>query len=176
MPRSKNKATPRYTHGSGLFVRIYRELIESRAFRVLTASEGLVLIDMILVYFQASSLDTQSLPEGFTYSYSQCRVKVSEKKFYRSVSRICEIGFFRRPIDIQEQRPAAPHWYVSSIDWINFEPTRIERLALEKKERLKKRRLAEKRRRRTNFRIGLGEIETEKSTPTSCSQDDADSP
>lgn len=130
MGKRKKYRTPRHTFGSGGFLRLYWNVLDSVAYRVLTPSQRLVLIDMLREYFGASSFDTDRIPDGFTYTYGQCTVDITDKTFYSAIRRIRKVGFFDRPIEIQEHRPAAPNRYVPSAAWEKYRPSDIERQKL----------------------------------------------
>lgn len=174
MGRSRNERKVRGTFGIGRGTQLRWDLLDSVAYNVLTPMQAQILNDMLRTYYRASNWDTAGVPGGFTYTYSQCRVFASEKTFYRAIRRICLVGFFRCPPEIQENRPAAPYRFVESADWMKYEPTVDEQSVLRKFKADKNRRLAQKKRRRTDFRVGLGQSEREKGTPTSDGKNDAD--
>jgi hypothetical protein len=153
----KQKTRPMDTFGGRYNVPVSDELRLSLAYKILTHTQKLILIDMLRVYCSASWWDTQPVnAEAFCYTYKQCTETVSDKCFHGAVRRICRVGFFDAPLEIQEQAPAAPRRYRPSTDWRRHEPTRDEKRKIYRFEANKKSRITKKKRRRADFRAKLG--------------------
>lgn len=127
MAKGRYKDRARGTHGVGLSLQLRWELLDSTAYNVLTATHAQILNDMLRSYQFISHWDTTRVSEGFTYTYSQCGVIVSEKTFYQGIREICRVGFFRCPPEIQENRAAAPYRYIGCTDWMKYKGTSAER-------------------------------------------------
>ena len=164
MGRRGAKRQPLGFFGSvGSFTQLYNELKESQAYRVLTPTERLILIDMIRVYGKASAGDYETLSEGIEYTWSVCLEIVAEATFHRARKRICDIGFFESPLDIQSLRPGAPTRFMPSRKWAKCVATQSDANRLAKHNKAKKKRIREKQRRRSRFRSQIGNQENKKS-------------
>ena len=142
---------------------IYSELKESDAYRVLTPTERLVLLDMLRLYNKASAGDKEYPDGGFNYVWQVCLENVSENYFYSARTRLCDLGFFDHPPEIQEMRPAAPTRFLPSREWSKYEATASEAKTLAKRNSEKKDRIRKKKRRRTDFRSSMGDNENRSS-------------
>lgn len=146
----------RYSYGQGAFTLLYDELRSKLAYQDLSPTHRLVLLDMLRVYGRASNGDTVGVSSGFIYTYSHCQEVVSRNEFYRAIRRILEVGFFDAPPEKQELRAAAPRRFLPSNRWQKYEPAREQASKLRKRKAKKETRLARDRKRRTDFRTGLG--------------------
>lgn len=156
--RRKNKTPPQLEYfGSGRYTPIHDELIKADAYKALKPTARLVLLDMIRRE-RRLSYGNKHLYEGFTYTWGHCNEDVSEETFRQAVHRVVELGFFTVDPDIQEGRPGAPIRYQASRKWEQF---KLDAEAVKKQDRRlarKKARIANKRKRRTDYRASLGEI------------------
>jgi len=92
-------------------------LFTSDAWRVLSPAYRDVLLDMIMAYYRVSTFDRDDISKtGFTYTYSQCGVDVSDGTFQPAVKRFLGLGFFKDPPEIQGKR-GKPKRYVPSDKW-----------------------------------------------------------
>lgn len=148
--------------GQGRNTPVYDELCESPAYRVLTPSERIVLVDFLRTYSRASSWDSEPVPDGFNFSFAHCKEVVSEKWFYSAIKRILAVGFFDCPPEIQEGKPMAPRRFVPSRRWAKYKPSATEAKQLARFENGKRKRLDRHRKRRTDFRAGLDSPNEEK--------------
>ena len=139
------------TYGTGKTTPIFDELRRSEAYRILSQTQRLILLDMLRVYCRASCWDTERVPEGFRFTYEQCEERISETGFYQVMRRLLKVGFLSAPPEIQEGRPAAPRRYLPCEDWRSYEPTADERRRLRGFENARKARLKKKKHRRANY-------------------------
>ena len=117
-------------------------MVDSDAYRTLSAKTQLVLIDMIRQYDQGSGFDTAEITHiGFGYSWNQCRVPVSKRFFYQAaIPLILEHGFFkRRELRVDEMKSNPAHSYIPLRDWRWHEPSQGERAAEDKRKAGKQR-------------------------------------
>lgn len=104
--------------GSSPFTLVSDELRKSLAYKCLTPTARLVLIDMIGKYHLASQCDKEALgPLGFQYVFLRCSEPVSKNSFYEAVKQIVEHGFFACPPEIQPLSVARPARYLPSTAW-----------------------------------------------------------
>lgn len=144
-----------YGEGAG-WTPIHDELKACDAYRILSATERLVLLAWIRVYHKASGADMTELEDGFEYVWAVCDEDVSEGAFYRARKRICLLGFFEQPPDIQSLRPGAPARFTPSREWLRYRATGEEAKAIARHNKTKKDRLRRAQRRRTKFRAEMG--------------------
>jgi hypothetical protein len=143
-----------------MFMPLYDELRESDAFKALKPAPALVLLDLLKVYYRESRFDKEPLQDGIVYTWTHCKVDVSEDAFYRAIKRIVEIGFFERAPHLESGRPGSPRVFEPSKRWQSYRTPSDEKV---KAGDSKKRRIQEKRKRRTEYRK---QLDTKKRTPS----------
>jgi len=87
-----------FSTNGGHYTPIFDSLLKSKAYKVLSFPERLVLMDMLRVYNACCGLKSQNVvhKEGFVYSYSMCfQYGITKNLFDSSRDRINEVGFFR---------------------------------------------------------------------------------
>lgn len=149
----KRKKLPRRgTFGSGSFIVLYEDMLSALAFRVLSPTEKLVLVDMLRIYRKASKGDTGVVLGGFNYTWSHCKTDVSERAFYKSRRRIVELGFFKVLGEDQAGRLGESHRFSTSELWKKDERVTAEqRRKLMKSDEAKKAKLKRGRDRKTDY-------------------------
>lgn len=137
-PRKRaHKRLGTFGGSSGVFVTT--ELRESAAYKSLTATERLVLFDMLQVYGRVSRADTESIRDtGFCFPLSACIEEVDSKTFVTARRRICEKGFFARAPKLESARPGSPHVYLPDTRWREYQPVGDEQRRVQKKARRRK--------------------------------------
>ncbi len=71
--------------------------------------------------------DTESLAgEGFRYTWEVCEVCVGRTAFYKCIKEIRKHGFVTVEVGIQEKRVCAPTWFLPSLAWEKYQPTKQE--------------------------------------------------
>lgn len=153
------------TYGTGYPTPLRKEVLESVAYKVLAPTEKLILADMLRAYFRRTHWDKVPLPDGMTFTWTQCQEIVSENSFQSAVRRICRNGFFSAPPEIQERRPCAPRRYGATTKWRDYKATEQEAKRLSRHLESKTVRTTAKRQRRNKFRENLPDAE---STPKKC--------
>ena len=108
-------------------VLINNELRESDAYKTLTPSARLVLIDWIGRYNAKSKLDTINIKgTGFTYAYADCTEAVNESTYKAARKAIVAKGFFECPPSMQTLKPGSRHIFIPSTKWRSYKPTVVE--------------------------------------------------
>lgn len=154
MNPKRHQKRPYWTFGEGAFVMVCEELKKSVAYKVLTSTQRLILLDMIRVYAKASGSGKHRIDGGFPYTFSICTENVCETSFQKGVREILKRGFFDAPATLQDDRPASAKRYVQSRKWEDYKPAKEELQKLNRYDLRKSKRIIEKRKRVTNFRVG----------------------
>lgn len=129
------------------FVPLSDGLLNSDAFQALSPTARDILIYWLRAYRDASSFDIEPLPDGMTFTYSQCPLPMAEETFNKGRKQIREHGFFDAPREIQPLVPGEPIRFTPSRRWEQFKAPSLETRKAKKSVRVKK-----KRARRTEMR------------------------
>jgi len=149
--RNRRRGYPLGNIGSSKHsVPLHEDLLDSPAWKALTPLQGMVLIDWYRYYVWLTKWDREPLPEGMTYTWSQCRVQISENAFRDAVKRIVVIGFFDRAPRLESSRPGSPQKYVPSKRWQSWSDD-VEAAKAKRAMGSKDNRIARQRERRTQF-------------------------
>jgi len=112
-------------------VLINNELREADAYKALTPSARLVLIDWVARYNSKSKCDTISIKgAGFSYAFSDCLESVNESTFKAARQAILAKGFFECPEGMQTLKPGSRRIYTPSTKWRTYAPTPAEAKAI----------------------------------------------
>ena len=113
----------RDTFGCGRGVYLTDEMRQSAAYRILSPTEKLVLMDFIRKYYRASSGDkTDIRSAGFAFTYQDTLELIDSKTFYRARARICAAGFFKRDDSLKQLKAGAVDVFIPSDGWRTFTP------------------------------------------------------
>lgn len=113
----------RDTFGSGRGAYLTDEMRQSAAYRILSPTEKLVLMDFIRKHYRISSGDkTDIRSAGFAFTIADTLEAVDSKTFYRARTRICAAGFFTRDDSLKQIKPGAVDVFIPSGDWRTFSP------------------------------------------------------
>lgn len=120
-PGKRHKTRDTFGHGRGVY--LTDEIRQSAAYRVLSPTEKLVLMDFIRKYYRASSGDkTDIRGAGFAYTFQDTLETVDAKTFYRARGRICAVGFFIRDDSLKRLQAGAVDVFIPSEGWRTFTP------------------------------------------------------
>jgi len=128
------------------------ELLDSAAYRTLTAIEKTILIDWLRQYWSLSEGDKKSIATcGMKYTYSHCKTDCAENSFTKARRSIELRGFFEAPPDLQSLRGDDAKLWIPSDRWrsCNLDPRSRARNS-KKAERIRRHT-----RRRREFRLAL---------------------
>lgn len=135
------------------FTALGKTLRDSNAYRTLSATEKLVLVDWMRVFDSASWNDKDDLrKKGFCYTYSLCELDIPDRTFRRSKKPILVRKFFECPPLLQSGRPGDPYWFLPSRDWREYEPTAAEQEKIKQWDKRKLRTLDRDHGRRREYR------------------------
>lgn len=126
MGYGKRKREQMGTYGRGGFVMVSDELRQSTAYRALTPTQRLVLIDMLRLYMRLSDFDKETLPDGFSYAFTNCHELLDERTFYDGRKRLVDVGFLERRDDLKRLTPGAPDVFSPSRRWTKYQPSDAE--------------------------------------------------
>ena len=121
----------------------------SDAYRALSATQRLILIDMIYRYNAKSGGDTANIRDiGFTYCYNDCSEIVDALTFRRARQELVAKGFFTLAHDLKGLKPGGLNVYRPSTDWKRYKLTETETARIAKATRRRKDTLARDKQRR----------------------------
>ena len=159
MKRQRLNTYGRARHG----VFINGELRTSTAYQCLTASQRLILIDMLAKYNQKSMGDTVIIKDtGFTFTFHDCAEPVDILTFRKARAAIVENGFFELGENVKRIMPGAMNVYLPSTKWMHYEPTPSEVDTLAKAAKRKRDTLTRNTQRKNDFiqrKRGRGDAE-----------------
>ncbi len=116
-------------------------LKRSIAYRTLTSTEKLILLDMIRVLHRELTMSEKGIEGhenpfeyGFMYSFAVCEEDVAPSTFHLSTNILVEKGFFRV---VFVPNSGLPKIYHPIKKWLSYEPTEKENSSLKNIERKK---------------------------------------
>lgn len=93
--RSAKDRLRTYSQGVKAGFYITKDLIESKAWSVLSFAERMVLVEMLLHYSKLSWGDTRALPKGgMTFTHKMLLTSMDIKTFRNARCRLVDTGFF----------------------------------------------------------------------------------
>jgi hypothetical protein len=124
------------------FVALSEGMRKSVAWKVLTATQRLILLEMLSVYYIVSLGNKAKIGDtGFAFTYSRCTVECSEITFRHSRERFLDIGWFKAPPMIQSTVPGSATLFAPCREWGQYEAIESEARGLKKRAKGKAARL-----------------------------------
>jgi hypothetical protein len=101
--KGQKRSMGHFRESTELYTPLTREILTSEAWRALTALSRCVLVDMLHHFNALTYSDTKTLPDGFTYTWADCRVDITKRAFYSARSAITECCWFQTPPELQRE-------------------------------------------------------------------------
>ena len=148
MSRGKKKS---YGHlgDSPQFAMMHKDLLESDAYACLSHSARALLPEVVMTYGKVSRGDTE--PAVFCFTYDNPKAPIGEQTFRRGMKDLRDKGFLDVKPEDQIERMASAILYRFSNRWKHWKPKGEEAKKLQQFRRNKKKRLEEKRKRKSDL-------------------------